>query len=449
MKKIISTCAMLTKFNNRLSLVCPTIDLLDYEILVDNTNYLLNKFMFYEIEINDEDKKLSIISSSDIHEDVINNLIQKININMYYKKDLFIRFNTEYEEQLFLNIISFSKTLILELLKNPQAVIRFNKDADGISGCYAFSVLPYIKLEHKSPIYGFEHATKDILTLKNYDKKVVILIDFGSNEESLDALMCLKENNVNTFVIDHHPVYEETKKYCTLLNSYEFSKNSDITSGYLCSHSAFLLNLIPHDLTKKLAYISFAGDKSKFLNLVSSQEKENYVKIAESIDFIATYHDSKDNIYLQTMLGKLIHDKEFLFETISNLNEENELMKESILKYQKIRYSKNSVIKLVYLNLQKFQQFKSKSKICNIAMDLHETEKVPFAIVAYSKEKILLRINSQAYELGYNTEEIIEKLKSADLLNAGGGHKVAASISFKKQDFNIIMRELEDYFDQQ
>ncbi|MEM3610178.1 MAG: DHH family phosphoesterase [Candidatus Anstonellales archaeon] len=441
-----TTIGILVKSHNAITLISPFEDFNNYEIILQNNEkLLLNQFSIVNYSIEREKNILIVENIEKLNKEkiaiYITNLEEKIS-----PLNLLIKINKEYEPTLTLSIKNFATDFFKLLLQNPKIIMRYNRDADGISSALAFARpnLPFLFISHNSPIYDIDQATKDIINLKTSEKKVVILLDFGSNEESLDALMCLHENNVKTVIIDHHPMYEENKKYANILNSYDFSKNSEITTGFLCANISRYLNLIDEKFAQDLCFVSFAGDKSPFLNL--TEKKEIYEKIAECIDFQITYNQLNSYEILSTA-EKIIIDESFLNEVDINRQEMKEKMKEKILKYQKVKFNQKKGLYVIYLNLNKFEEFKSKSKLCNLALELSNESNKPCAIIAYSKEKIIFRINNAALNLGVSSEEIIEKLKKNELLISGGGHKVAASITFEKDNYSLIMKEIENYFE--
>lgn len=170
----------------------------------------------------------------------------------------------------------FAKKLML----GAPIVIRFHNDIDGASGAYAlYKTLAFV-LEssehlaykpniawrmHGSVFYTKDDAINDLLMCNNYEcveKPLLLIVDFGTSEESNAGLEAAKEK-FDIVWLDHHPIVEgfgggELKHY---INPWNFGGDSNYTAGFLaCVFAKTLTNVD----TREIEEASFIGDYSEY-----------------------------------------------------------------------------------------------------------------------------------------------------------------------------------------
>ncbi|MCL5239388.1 MAG: DHH family phosphoesterase [Candidatus Marsarchaeota archaeon] len=170
------------------------------------------------------------------------------------------------------------RLLARKLMIGAPIVIRFHNDIDGASGAYALykalsaamgtgeliAYKPNISWRmHGSVFYSAEDATNDTLVCNNYEcveKPLLIVIDFGTAEESNAGLEIAKEK-FDIIWLDHHPIIEgfKGKELEHYINPWQFGGDSNYTAGFLACVFAHTLEDVD---TKEMEEASFIGDYS-------------------------------------------------------------------------------------------------------------------------------------------------------------------------------------------
>ncbi|MFW6220643.1 MAG: DHH family phosphoesterase, partial [Nanoarchaeota archaeon] len=274
---------------------------------------------------------------------------------------------------------------IKDAINNKQPIwIRHHNDCDGYSGAVILekAILTHLHKFHKresdifyyfkrfplrTPYYDYFDVTKDISTfLADYErfqrkKPLIIIIDTGSNTESLLALKKLAVYNIDVIVIDHHPINDENIKYIKKhINSTTINDGS-ITAGMLSCEISKLLE--PNIKNPELfAALSGIGDKSE------NFEQEEYFKKTLNLGFTKEYlSELKDMInfesdYLLFNESKsYIHD--ILFNSIDNQKKIIEITKEENNKInEKLLFTIKKYIEEINCNIS---ENKNNSEIFN------------------------------------------------------------------------------------
>ncbi|MEM4195508.1 MAG: DHH family phosphoesterase [Candidatus Anstonellales archaeon] len=340
---------------------------------------------------------------------------------------------TEVMKKLIPHAREVAKKLLVAKKLNRFTILRFHADADGIVGGIAISsILNAQKFQQNSAIYSVRDALTDINSARNNFMPLVILVDFGANEESISGLELLKADGIETIIIDHHPPAKNIEQYACFLSPWKFGEEnaSKHTAGYIAIEVARACGM---DF-EKYVKTSLAGDKSDLLPFEDEDKNKALV-----LDYLATYSSFGNSLdfYREVM------EKPALYESmLRQAKEKLESLKESVKANLKKREKDGITIYL--LNLDRIAikgEFPSRGKITSIAYDMVKGENA--IVLGYSEKYIIFRVTDEAAKK-VNANEIIEKIKSSapDFIESGGGHDKAASLKIRKGFEKEILEEI-------
>ncbi len=336
-------------------------------------------------------------------------------------------------------------------------LLRFHNDADGIAGGLAiYRVLKSMdehvhvsNRQNSSVIYNPSDALADLNTLTSYNP-LVLIIDFGSGEESQEAINLLRAAGVEVVMIDHHPydVQPTVDYYLSpwILRSDKRIDLSQYTAGYLSVEVARLLGL-DDDTAKRLTSISFSGDKSRFRKIFSDDETAlvfdylgTYSTFPNTLDFYNSLLDNqslRESIYHQAK-DKLdtIRDKGFVYLKVKDVPLSG--MGDGLL------FGTINIEKVI----KKFE-FPSKAKTIGVLFDtlVERNPGRPVIVVGYGGKLITFRVNDEGFQIGLSARDLVKEILTEfkDLVVGGGGHDKAASVRTMGNEYTkIIMEWLEN-----
>ena len=200
------------------------------------------------------------------------------------------------------------------ILDGRTVLLRHHNDADGICSGVAMekAIVPLIEYANpsndaqyyyfkrspsKAPFYELEDVVKDLsFALEDQERHgqklpLIVLLDNGSTEEDITALMQAKIYDIEVVVIDHHSPGEllsvEEKngeivgatvavdEYVdTHVNPYLVGGDSQLTAGALASEVAHMINPAVKDLIMHLPAVAALGDHAE------SGEVYQYLELA-------------------------------------------------------------------------------------------------------------------------------------------------------------------------
>ncbi|MDR0900342.1 MAG: DHH family phosphoesterase [Methanobrevibacter sp.] len=282
-----------------------------------------------------------------------------------------------------------AKTIRRAILDGRTVLLRHHADADGICAGIAIekAVLPLLeemspsseaqwhyfrRSPSKAPFYEIEDVVKDLsFALEDQERHgqklpLIVLLDNGSTEEDVLALMKVKIYDIETVVIDHHFPGEleykegiegenkedkiakaEVDEYVDVhVNPYLVGGDSQITAGALAVEVANIINPNTTELIKHLPGIAALGDHAnsdeaeQYISLASQKNysREDLSKIADCIDFEA--------YYLRFMNGRGIMDT---ILGVDNLDKHKKLIDALFKEYEK---RVNTQLKAVLPNIK-------------------------------------------------------------------------------------------------
>lgn len=372
-----------------------------------------------------------------------------------------------------------AKAIRRAVLDGRSILVRHHADADGICAGVAIekAVIPLLKemnnssdaewhffkrAPSKAPFYELEDVVKDLSfaleDLERHGQKLplLVLMDNGSTEEDILALMKVKIYDIEVVVVDHHypGVVEDGKvavdEYVDVhVNPYLVGGDSNITAGALAVELAKMINPEVKDRLLHLPGIAAVGDHAR------SEEAEKYIqiaaekgydfddleKIASCIDFEAFYlRFMNGRGIIDTILGLGNREKhQKLNETLyKELQRRVEWQLKAAMPNLKTQKLGNGIIFSV-LDVEKYAHkftFPAPGKTCGYVHDQivqQYGEKTPIITLAYGPDFGVIRATDAVNEMfGFNLNTIILKLieKIPEAGVDGGGHECAGSLKF-------------------
>jgi archaea-specific RecJ-like exonuclease len=372
-----------------------------------------------------------------------------------------------------------AKAIRRAILDGRSILVRHHADADGICAGVAIekAVVPLLKETNndsdaewhffkrspsKAPFYEIEDVVKDLsYSLEDMERHgqklpLLVLLDNGSTEEDILAIMQVKIYDIEVVVVDHHFPGEVTDgkvavdEYVdTHVNPYLVGGDSQITAGALAVEIAKMINPEVKDKLMHLPGIAAVGDHAR------SEEAEKYIKLAEDkgyseedLDKVATCIDF-EAFFLRFMNGR------GLIDTILGLGDEKRheklveaLYRESQKRVEwqlkaampnlKTKQLPNGLI-FSLLDVEKYAHkftFPAPGKTCGFVHDevvQKYGEEKPILTLAYGPDFSVIRATDAVNEMyGFNLNNIISKL-AVEIPQAGidgGGHECAGSLKF-------------------
>ncbi|WP_405293727.1 OB-fold nucleic acid binding domain-containing protein [Methanobrevibacter sp.] len=375
------------------------------------------------------------------------------------------------------------------ILDGRTILLRHHNDADGIVSGVAMekAIVPLIQKENpsndaeyyyfkrspsKAPFYELEDVVKDLsFALEDQQRHgqklpLIVLLDNGSTEEDIVALMQAKIYDIEVVVIDHHSpgdlitkdvrdgeIYGATvavDEYVdTHVNPYLVGGDSQLTAGCLATEVAHIINPEVEDLIKHLPAIAALGDRAEcgevyqYLKLAAQKgySKEHLAKVAECVDFEA--------YFLRFMNGRGIMDT---ILAVDNIDKHKKMIEALYKEYQKRidtqlkaalpNIKQTQLENGIYFNLLDVEKFAHKftfpapGKTCGFVHD-HVIKQLgedkPIVTLGHGPDFGVFRATDAVNEqYGFNVNEIvsemIEKVPQAGV--DGGGHECAGSIKY-------------------
>lgn len=390
-----------------------------------------------------------------------------------------------------------AKAIRRAILDGRSILVRHHADADGICAGVAIekAVVPLLKEANnnsdaewhyfkrapsKAPFYEFEDVVKDLsFALEDVERHgqklpLIVLLDNGSTEEDILALMKVKIYEIEVVVADHHYPGEVVDGRVAVddyvdvhVNPYLVGGDSNITAGALAVELANMINPEVTDRLTHLPGIAAVGDHAasteadSYIELAGTKgyTRDELEKIASCVDFEAFYlRFMNGRGIIDTILGlgnKEKHSK--LIEALyKELNKRVDTQLRAALPNLKSQNLPNGVIFNV-LDVEKYAHkftFPAPGKTCGYVHDSvvqENGEEKPIITLAYGPDFSVIRATDAVNEMfGFNLNEIVSKL-AIEIPEAGidgGGHECAGSLKFveglSKKVLAAFAREVAD-----
>ncbi|MDP3065940.1 MAG: DHH family phosphoesterase [Methanobacteriaceae archaeon] len=365
------------------------------------------------------------------------------------------------------------------VLDGRSVLVRHHADADGICAGVAVekAVIPLLKeinpandaewhyfrrSPSKAPFYELEDVVKDLsFALEDQERHgqklpLIVLLDNGSTEEDILALMKVKVYDMEIVVVDHHYPGEVINGRVAVddyvdvhVNPYLVGGDSQITAGALAVELAGMINPAVKERINHLPGIAAVGDHArsaeaeKYIEIASDKgyDRNDLEKIATTIDFEAFYlRFMNGRGLIDTILGLGNRDKHT--KLVDALYQESQRR----VKWQlaaampnlKTQNLPNGVIFSV-LDVEKYAHkftYPAPGKTCGYVHDQmvqKHGEDNPILTLAYGPDFGVIRATDAVNEkFGFNLNTIIlqlaEEIPEAGI--DGGGHECAGSLKF-------------------
>ena len=393
------------------------------------------------------------------------------------------------------------------ILDGRTILLRHHNDADGICAGVAMekALIPLIEYANpsndaqyyyfkrspsKAPFYELEDVVKDLsFALEDQERHgqklpLIVLLDNGSTEEDIVALMQAKIYDIEVVVIDHHSPGElltteerdgeivgatvAVDEYVdTHVNPYLVGGDSQLTAGALATEVAHIINPEIKDLIKHLPAVAALGDHAEcgevyqYLQLAHEKgfSKEHLSQIAECVDFEA--------YFLRFMNGRGIMDT---ILAVDNLDKHDKMIDALYKEYLKrvdtqLKAALPNIKKTqfengIYFNIIDVEKYAHKftfpapGKTCgfvhdNVIKELGEDK--PIVTLGHGPDFGVFRATDAVNEqYGFNVNDIVsvlaQRVPSAGI--DGGGHECAGSIKYieglSEEVLSELVKEIKD-----
>ena len=347
-----------------------------------------------------------------------------------------------------------ARLLVKGFLSGAPIVVRFHNDGDGSSGAIALHrALSKLQKDNftnernvswqmnKSIAYTTESFYADKMLFDSYksiEKPIIVITDFGTAPESVDA-MRLASGNCEMIWLDHHMPYEGFPRELAgnYINVFDFGGDSNFSAGLLTCIFAQIISDVDVDDLKGAALISDYSTYADFndgkalknsviLDFLTSTGKDAYGK-PKQMDIILTNPERSEKLF-----G---HAKSLLDESI-------------LVGTKNIKSYKNSNNTSIYVldfgHVAKLRyDYPLPGRYSSKLQDRLESENGGNTItIVHYGNYISVRISKDISE-SVNLLKIIEKLKTVTgNAVSGGGHRQAASVRADKEDSKEVLRLL-------
>ncbi len=372
-----------------------------------------------------------------------------------------------------------AKAIRRAVLDGRSILVRHHADADGICAGVAIekAVVPLLKeinnsndaewhffkrAPSKAPFYELEDVVKDLsFALEDMERHgqklpLLVLMDNGSTEEDILALMKVKIYDIEVVVVDHHYPGEVTDGRVMVddyvdvhVNPYLVGGDSSITAGALAVEIAKMINPEVQDKLLHLPGIAAIGDHArsdeaeKYIEIAADKgyDRDDLEKIATTVDFEAFYlRFMNGRGIIDTILGLSNREKhQKLVDALYNESQRRvDWQLKAALPNLKTQKLDNNIVFNV-LDVEKYAHkftFPAPGKTCGYVHD-HMVQKYgeeqPIVTLAYGPDFAVIRATDAVNEIfSFNLNNIISKLmvQIPEAGIDGGGHECAGSLKF-------------------
>ncbi len=313
--------------------------------------------------------------------------------------------------------------------------VKFHGDADGISS--ALIVRKFLRatyLQQNGAIYSVGDAIRDLEKMNQQFRPLLVLLDFGSGEDSAEGLGLAKAGGLEMISIDHHPPSGfSVPSFALRVNPWDAAgetqdnkpetfDGSRYPTGFLCAKLAEAFGIGSDGLER----VACAGDKSSIVE-ISKEDREK----ALVLDFVATYSGFGNGIeFYSEVLAKPELFNSILVQAHSKLEEADRLLK-TALKSKSVQKAE-----VYWFNLDTVaekREFPNRGKVTGRVFEVAGA-KGAAVVIGYSKRTLIFRLNDEAVANGLDARRIIEGMKAnfSDFVENGGGHARAAALRIKE-----------------
>ncbi|MCL7413811.1 MAG: DHH family phosphoesterase [ANME-2 cluster archaeon] len=358
-----------------------------------------------------------------------------------------------------------AKEIRKAIFHSRPIVLRHHADADGITSAIAIekAVLPlinevggtdagyhfYRRSPSKAPFYEMVDITRDISFALDDNARhgqklpLVLLMDNGSTEEDVPAMLQAKVYGMDMVVVDHHHPDDIVDQYLLAhVNPAHVGGDFGITTGMLGTEIARMINPDVSEEIRHLPAVSAVGDRSEspeaaqYIELVASRYKLQDLKdMALALDYEAfwlRFSEGRGITYDILNLSNLKRHRELVPLLVKQANEAIKTQLEASLPSVKTQELPSGAL----LNVLDVENFAHKftfpppgktsgevhDKLCQKYPDK------PIITLGYGPDFAVLRSRGVLMNIPQMVRELQQEIPEASI--NGGGHLVVGSIKF-------------------
>jgi len=354
-----------------------------------------------------------------------------------------------FEDEGLRKLIPSAKKCAQRIMRAAQELrpilLRHHDDGDGVCGglCMRAAIKDYLKrcrlpsfnlqlkiVQTGSSIYSIADARQDAMEAGPV-KPLLLLVDFGSSDESQGARREALDSGFEIICIDHHPFQKKPEEAAELVSPFVFGLNSDYCAGLLAYEVASAIAEIPVEW----AWTALKSDNSSFA-------RKEFEKHAAAIDYLIL--DSPTSRPLD-YYEELLSDEKGMENAFAVASAKVARATEKALQHAEVIDLGPGKALLVKVGkvLSKRIRYPSKGRLMN-ALHTKYSEKLdcPLVSIGYEGDKILLRANRKMAAAGFDANVIIQELKREmpSVVESGGGHNVAASMKVAPEKASEVVQ---------
>ena len=352
------------------------------------------------------------------------------------------------------DIMEALDTLAKALISGAPIVVHYHNDCDGASGAIALYRAIASKQEafglpsdriswqiNNSIAYSKEAFASDLLLFNAYksaEKPLVLILDFGTTDESLEAIE-QATGRIDLIWIDHHPIPEgfPYKKIRHYINPWLSGGDSNITVGMLACLFAELLSGVDENELKQASLI---GDHSAYAN----NRNEKAHKLAIVLDALTIASPARHEKLTPRYMDRVIKNESEFDEILRTASAQLAEALEQGVKRAK-HYKGRNGTDVYVLNYRYISDlYLEYVKLGKYASRLHDRFEVlsgdKTITMVYTDRFMTTRISkSIAGDIGLL--KIIEDLKAnSEYIESGGGHNEAAGLKMRENCASTVIR---------
>ena len=350
------------------------------------------------------------------------------------------------------------------LVTGTPVMVRFHGDGDGASGAVAmYRAVERIASSNgtgrisksciswrinKGIAYASSDLHSDMLLFDAYsctEKPLVMIIDFGTSEESRDAIVGA-QGKADLVWIDHHPIYEgfPAELISNYVNPWTQGYNSNTTAGFLACEMAEMISGIDATMLKGA---SLSSDHSSYAD--NSKEFVDAGIVIDAITLNETHGYERSNVtpkYIDGILNSKSRFDDVLHSASGQLDEAIGVAMKKLK-----RYSGAGGIEIFAFNYEHVAKLEfgylKPGKFGTKLYDRIESEYGHNTLLAlYYRNYVILRVSSYVSKRVGLLKIIGDFRELTDYVIEGGGHNEAASIRVlqgeTRQVLNLLLGSL-------
>ena len=354
-------------------------------------------------------------------------------------------------------MIEAALVLLNALVRGSPIIVRFHRDGDGSSGSIAL-YLALNKLSerfnvscenvtwqaNRSIAYTADAMVEDTAVLNLYTcttKPVLLLIDFGTSEESVPALSEASQK-FDVIMIDHHvPGSFDRKLVKHYINSWDFESDSSVAAGFLAGVFSEIISAQEFNELKMASLISEFSAHADNTNSHAS-------KIAAVLDYLTgSAKDEADTKKLKPRyMYSVLTNSEKCYELYNyaqyTISEAISRGMQFVKMYTGINGLKAYTLDFARV-LDQGVEYPPPGRYCSILQSkLEANNKGNTATIVYHNRFASIRISRDVSK----SIDIVAKIdglsRTSRAIISGGGHPEAAAVRYNEPDAAEAVRAL-------